>query len=509
MYDFELKMRCFIGFNSHKTQLIFLMKDSRLIDILASFSLEEVESLCKFLDTGFIKSRRNIKSLLTCLMPFHPEYNEKDVNRHKIYSALFPNDEYNEKKLINLMSDLTKEAENFIKHTALDRDEIDSLLYLSKGYYDRKLLNHSMRVLNAIDKNLKPGFSPAKDYFAKCRQVEFLKGAYYTQKNDFEGLIETKKNYFEASAVQFIFDFIQLMSSVETISSTYGKQLDNKFIESVFKVVDVDKLFAEIDKSDFTHKYLIAMHYYSLMTVREPNEKKYYYLLKDEFYRNIELLDREEKYIIFNHLANYCAEETSRKNSEFYAEGLDVYKNMLKHQAYSFSEKEYIQVITYRNIIYFCNTVKDDEWFEFFIENYIETLSPELRSDMKNFAYGNLYFLRGNFEKSLESISKVEHEFFLFKSDLKNILLKIYYELDYYEQAFSMIDSYKHFLSNTNEISKEYKVFYRKFVTRYLQLLKMKSGKSKDIPDYIKRELSKETKIVNKNWLLEKVSELM
>jgi hypothetical protein len=35
----------------------------------------------------------------------------------------------------------------------------------------------------------------------------------------------------------------------------------------------------------------------------------------------------------------------------------------------------------------------------------------------------------------------------------------------------------------------------------------MKSGKSKDLPGMIKEEIEKETKIVNKNWLLEKVIE--
>jgi len=221
------------------------------------------------------------------------------------------------------------------------------------------------------------------------------------------------------------------------------------------------------------------------------------------------MLDSEEKYIIFNQLANYCTEEVSRKNEKFYDEALDVYKRMLENDAYSFSENEYMQVITYRNIIYFCNTVKDDKWFEYFIDKYTDALSPEYRKDMKNFANGNLWFLRRDYERSLVCISGIINEFFLFKSDLRNILLKIYYELGYFEQAYSMIDSYKHFLAHTTEISKEYKEFYKKFVKRYLQLLKMKSGRSKELPGMMKKDLEKETKIVNKNWLLEKVLELM
>lgn len=485
------------------------MKDSRLIEILSAFTSEELNDFEKFLSSPFVKTRRNVAPLLTHLKSLHPEFVEKKVEKSFTFSKMFPDEEYSEKKMINLMSDLTRESENFLMHLALDRNETDSLLYLSKGFYEKQLLNHSMRVLKTFEKKLQPGFSPGKDYYAKLRQSEFFKGAYYTSKNDFEGLIETKKRYFEASAVQFIFDYIQLLSSVEPILTTYGRTLDNKFIESVLKLVNVDELFSEIDKSDISHKYLIAIHYYYLKTITEPEEKKFYYLLRDEFYDNISMLDREEKYIIFNQLANYCTEEVSRKNEKFYQEAMDVYKKMLEENAYSFSEKEYMQVITYRNIIYFCNTVKDDEWFEYFINKYTGALSQEYRNDMKNFAFGNLWFLRGEYEKSLVSISAIENEFFLFKSDLRNLLLKIYFELGYYEQAYSLIDAYKHFLANTKEISKEYKEYYNRFVKRYMQLLKIKSGKSRDVPGLLLKDLTKETRIVNKNWLIEKAREII
>lgn len=484
------------------------MKESRLIEILSRFSKEEISEFEGFLKSPFVKTRRNVTPLLAFLKSEHPGFNKENVTKQIAFKSMFPGEEFNEKKLSNMMSDLTGEAENYLRHIELDRSETDSMLFLSKGYYEKKLLNHSMRVLNSFEKKLQPGFSPGKDYYAKLRQSQFLKGAYFSEKNDFEGLIETKKKYFEASAVQFIFDYIQLLSSVEPILTTYGRSIDNKFIESVLRLVDIDKLFSEIDKSNISHKYLIALHYYYLKTITEPGDKKYYYLLRNEFYSNIDKLDREERYILFNQLANYCTEEVSRKNEDFYTEALDVYKNMLAHDSYSFSEKEYMQVIAYRNIIFFCNTSKDDEWFEFFIENYGDVLSPDMRDDMKHFAYANLWFLRSEFEKSLVSLSKIENEFFLFKSDVKNLLLKIYYELEYYEQAYSMIDTYKHFLANTGEITKEYKEFYNRFVKRYIQLLRLKEGRSRELPGILRIEISRETKIVNKSWLIEKADEL-
>ncbi|MBK8553223.1 MAG: hypothetical protein IPL53_20050 [Ignavibacteria bacterium] len=105
-------------------------------------------------------------------------------------------------------------------------------------------------------------------------------------------------------------------------------------------------------------------------------------------------------------------------------------------------------------------------------------------------------------------MSKIDQDLFLFKQDLKNLMLQIYYELDHIEPAFSMVDSYKHFLSNTNEVSDSLKKFSVNYLNYYFKLLKIKSGQSKEQASYYKSRIEKEKEVVNKNWLLEKAEEL-
>ena len=485
------------------------MQDSRLTEILKTFDKAELRSFEKFLDSPFVKSRRNIKPLLLHLSNFHPRFESPELNKERIFRILFPGIIYSEKKIINLMGDLTKETENFLKYQSLDEDEITSMLLISKGYYRKKLFRHSYRIANNMENKLTPGFSPGKDYFSKLKQVLFLKSSYYTTVNEFGNMIDSKKNYFEASFAQFIIDLIQIHSSKDPALTTYGKKIENDFIKAVTESFNLDLFFSRMEKSSYAHKSLIDIHYYLFKTLVQPEEKKFYFLLRDLFYGNIKSFDREERYFLFNHLATYCSDEVSRKNIEFYQEALDVYKHMLKYNAYSHSESEYMQVVTYRNIIYYCNTVKDDKWFEYFIEKYSDVITPKHREDMKNFACANLQFLRKDFEKSLTSVSLITYEFFLFKPDLKNLMLKIYYELEYFEQAYSLIDTYKHYLSGTTEISDAYKAFYRNFVNRYLGLIKIKTRTSRESPAFLKSKIEKENKIVNKVWLLEKVDDLI
>ncbi|MBV6477292.1 MAG: hypothetical protein HGGPFJEG_00029 [Ignavibacteria bacterium] len=485
------------------------MQNSRLIEILKSFDKSELKLFEKFLDSSFVKSRRVIKPVLKYISGFHPDFASSDLDKKRVSEKLFPGEAYSEKKIINLMGDLTKECENFLKHKTLDDDEITSMLLTSKEFFKKKLFRHSFRIAEGISKKITSGFSPGKDYFSKLRQLLFLKSSYYITVNDYGKMIDCKKDFFEASAAQFIIDLIQIRSSMDPALITYGKKIENDFIKALTESFDIDLFFEKLEKSNYAHKSLIDIHYFLFKTLEIPEEKKYYFLLRDLFYGNTKNFDREEKYFLFNHLANYCSNEVSKRNEEFYFEALDVYKQMLKNEAYSFSESEYMQTVTYRNIIYYCNTVKDDKWFEHFIDKYSGVIAPRHREEMKNFALANLYFLRKEFENSLMSISRITYEFFLFKPDLKNLMLKVYYELEYFEQAYSLIDTYKHYLSGTKEISESYKVFYRNFVNRYLELIKIKTGTGRRQTGYLKSKIVKENKIVNKIWLLEKVEELI
>ena len=485
------------------------MKEIKLIDILKTFDKEELKSFRKFLYSPFIKSRRNIESLLNYIIPFHPEFSSDKLDTKNVFKNLFPEETFEEKKINNLITDLTRAAKDFIIHQAIEEDETESVLYLLKSYYKRNLLKDNFSVLKSAESKLVPGFSNSGDYFSKIRQLNFLKTSYYTDENDFENLMDCENKYFEASATQFIIDYAQFLSSRASALNTHGKKIGNNFTESVLKCFDIDKLIKLTEKENFPNTTLITLHYYRLKTNEHPDETDHYFELKKFFLKILPEIGREEKFFIFSHLINYCVSKVQKRNVSFLKEGLQVYKSMLENNAYSFSENEYMQVLSYRNIIYFSAMSGENEWIKIFIEKYNFALNPEYREDMKNFAMANYYFNKKDFGNALANISKrFQHEFFLFKTDVKNLMLQICYELGNIEQAYSLVDSYKHFLSSTKEINENHKQRFENFLKLYFELLKIKSGQSKEKPAFVRSKIEKENLIVNKEWLIEKSKEL-
>lgn len=487
------------------------MKDIKLIEILRTFDKEELKSFRKFLSSPFIKSRRNIDSLLINLIPFHPEFDSDKLGSKLIFKKTFPGEDFDEKKLNNLITDLTRAAKDFIIHLTLEKDEAESLLFLLKGYYERNLLKSNFSLIKTTEDKLIPGFSNSviSDYFSKFRQINFLKTSYLTEENEFDKLMDCETRYFETSATQFLTDCVQFLSSKSASVNTHGKNINSGFTESVLKCFDIEKLIKLTEKDNNLYSSLVALHYYNLKTIEHPDELIHFKNLKNHFYKILPEIGREEKYFTFSHIENYCVAKIEERKAEFVKEGLENYKKMFENDAYSFSENEFLQILTFRNIILFWIMSDEPEWIKSFIEKYSSVLNPEYREDMINFAMANYYFRKKDYENALKSISgKFKHEFFLFKTDVKNLMLKIYFELENIEQAYSMVDSYKHFLSSTKEISDTYIIRNEKFLKYYFDLLKIKSGQSKEKPAFIKTQIEKEDKIVNKNWLLEKAKEL-
>ncbi|MBK6876394.1 MAG: hypothetical protein IPG99_08050 [Ignavibacteria bacterium] len=217
-------------------------------------------------------------------------------------------------------------------------------------------------------------------------------------------------------------------------------------------------------------------------------------------------LDREEKHSIFNHLINYCVQHYCL---EYMKEALEVHKKLLEFDVYTETDSNYMQVDIYRNIVKICSSVKEIDWLEDFIRDYTDKLSPEHRVDMRNLAHAHLYFLEKHYDESLTVLSTLSENINLLKTDIRNLKLKLFYELEYVDEAESLIDSYYQFLSTSKNVTEDNRKFFKQYLTYYKQLLRRGKEMKKSDLSYMYSQIEKEKNIVNRFWLLEKIRELL
>lgn len=128
---------------------------------------------------------------------------------------------------------------------------------------------------------------------------------------------------------------------------------------------------------------------------------------------------------------------------------------------------------------------------------------------MLNYSLSLLNFEKKNFEESLNNLARLKYDSFVFKYDVKVLSLMIYYELEYLEEALSVIDSFKHFINKTKSVSGYAKEIHLNFLKYYYEIIKLKSldnDKEKGKEKSKLKEIIGKQKIRNKYWLLEKIS---
>lgn len=485
------------------------MRNSKLIEILKTFSKEELKSFKKFIISPYF-TVRNVEGLFTIIKKYHPEFNSERLTKKAVYEKLFPSEPYNEKKLKNLVVDLTRLAEKFIVYNSLDAQPNEYDRFLAAEYKNRKNDRLFFRTIKALEEHSGGKHFGSTECFSDDEKIERLKESYYGSRNRFDKSIPSRLKYTELFTASFLIRFLRKLRDKLRVKEGYNMPFESPLLESVLESIDFDRMLKLLKEKNDPYLWLVEIYYYVYKSAYEETGSRYYYSrLKESFLENIEKFSHSEKYFLFNDLVDCCIKKEALGSKEFQKEEMEIYKQMFSHNAYSANENEYLSVVLYRNILLHSLTVKDYQWLDSFIKNFTSKLRPEYRSSMMNLAFANLHFEKGESDKSLSCIRNIEFDFFLYKTDIRTLTLKIYYELNLYEAAFSLIDSFRHFLADTDEISGHIIYRHQNFLGFYNRIIKAKSsGETGDV-DFILKDISSQKEIASKSWLLKKAEELL
>jgi hypothetical protein len=225
---------------------------------------------------------------------------------------------------------------------------------------------------------------------------------------------------------------------------------------------------------------------------------------------NIRKLSHDERSFHMYSLVSYCTMRIFRNPGDDFCnrEIFELYKAILAERYYINKKTNYLSHDEFRNILGHALDMEEYSWTSDFIRDYSKALKPEDSENMKNYGYAYLYYYLGNFGKSLDYINKIETDYFFYKIDIKNLSLKIFYETGYDEEALSLIKTYKQSISANKMINPERRKRYVNFTKCTEQLIRYRTGSSKQDIGYIKHKLSGNGEVAFKGWLLERIEQI-
>jgi hypothetical protein len=250
---------------------------------------------------------------------------------------------------------------------------------------------------------------------------------------------------------------------------------------------------------------LIAIHYYELMVNINSDESNYFKLkaLKDKY---IDKLDFTGKYNIFVNLNAFCIRMIKEGKKNYRNELLETDLEIMERDIYGSSD--YISYIYLHGVVRNAARLRDFKQAEKFISAYGDRLDPKHKHFAINYAKSEIYLEQKNYSKALDCLSRISIEYNREKQQVRNMIIKIYYETGSIENALSIIDSSRHFLLKEKQIPDGRKISASNFLRFSSQLINLKMKPNELKLNQLKCEIEKTGFFANKDWLFEKIDEL-
>ncbi|HEY3251306.1 MAG TPA: hypothetical protein VGK25_09335 [Ignavibacteria bacterium] len=471
------------------------MKDSKLIEILKALSPKEFKDFGRFVRSPFFNRLNNVVKLYDKLKKYYPDFSSRNLTEENIHKTVLK-EEFNYWKFKNLTSDLMRLAEEFLTHKRFNENVFEKKKYLLEELTAKQLDKAFEKNHREIEKNLETKKIKGEDYYYKKYQSEFLSGTYRFYKKDHSkenNLQEITDNFMSYSLIK-ILKLYTYMLNEEIVFKSGNK-----------KLILINEIINHIKQFSYQDAPVIRIYFLVLMLTIEDNQE-YYFELKKIKHNDMDFFDIDELYNINTCLRNFCTRMVLKGSKLFLKEYFELIQEEILDQLRD--RHNFISHFRFMNAVITSLRLKEIGWAENFINENQNFLEPDYKHETVSLTTGMLHFARGKFEYALNELQKISFENCHHKMHLRNLTLQIYYELNYFEPALSVIDSYKHFLSREVTISGLYKDYNLNYVRYFAELLKIKMGTAEMEADELAYEIDKSPEFTYKEWLLEKLAEL-
>ena len=479
------------------------MKKSKIYTALKHLSIYELNSFDKFVKSPYFNQNERIIKFFNFLLPYLKAKKEGDISKMDIWAEIEPGSAYNDAKFRKFTNDLLKLFERFLAQQIYEQNNLNIANNLLENVAKKKILKLYNSVLTTAERLSKRHIDRNSDYY--YYQYGFEKNK-FNLTSEFEKKSKKKKkfNWFNIAEMSdnldvfYIGEKLKLYSTLLSYKRLYKLDMELNFI---------DEIIGFINKIDYEKYPPIAIWYQIYLTTSDSENINHYYKLKVLIDKYINSFPKEEAQDIYESALNYCIRKANTGHFEFYNELLTLYKDLLRKDM--LIEDNQLSPTRFRNIVFVATKVESYTWAEEFIDKYQYRIDEKYRENAVAYNFARLYFFKSDFDKVIEYIRDVEFNDIFYELGSKNILIKTYYELDEISPLFSLLDSFNVFLNRYKRTIPDNRRKNYKLLIKYVKKLLNSSYKDKAGLQKVKKEIDEAGNFPDKNWVLEKIDELI
>ena len=292
-----------------------------------------------------------------------------------------------------------------------------------------------------------------------------------------------------------------------TILRYYLRMLnDEQNINAGYKKTLMNDIMAIVKGSKFIDAPVIAIYYHAVNTLLEPYSDEYYVLFKDNLLKHGNKLGKGVEMDFYIILVNYFVMRGNMGEKEFLEEAHKLYKKFFR-KGYHIV-RGHILPSFFDHAIMISLDLDNVSYAEKFLLKHGNELHSDEKENVLNYNKARISLKKGEFEKALEYISKIGHNYSQTKVSVRLLNLQLYYEMNMFDPALHLIDSFRHFLSDNKRVSDNTRNRAKLMLRIIHQLMRVKSGSKRSSLDEVKKLLAKNKNIMRRYWIVEKIEEL-
>jgi hypothetical protein len=101
------------------------MENSKLAEVLRTFSKDELKEFEKLVVSPFFNNDKNSVLLLKELKKFHPGFSSKNLTKENLFSRIYPGKKYNDQVMKNAISILMKMCNEYFFEVNLRKEKLE------------------------------------------------------------------------------------------------------------------------------------------------------------------------------------------------------------------------------------------------------------------------------------------------------------------------------------------------------------------------------------------------
>lgn len=479
------------------------MFKSNLIELLKIFSPKEFKELGDFIKSPFFNKNENVINLYNYIKKYYPDFDAEQLSKDKVYEKLTGKKDYNDGFMRTVIFNLSKLCEDYL--CSIVKNEIENELILLDTYFKRGSNKLFERKMKQVSDFLSKENSKDQYHFYCLYRVQALKMAYNSKNRAFLNV----KDFHEEEEIKTLDSLLNfyLLSSLPEYRFFYNQA---SVVNLDFKFNFLPEIITYLKRTGF-HKKVpeLNLHFHELLLAMEDDEQNYFNLKEIV----LKYIDKYRFAVQFNGvglLANKAVTEYYKGKDKFLDERFEIHNLIIEKGLYKKFEDGFFDDMLFKNIVLVGLQLGKIEWTEKFINDNLEKLNPDDKENAYHLNLARLCVYKKKYDDSLSHLSKIGNvKHIHYKTEIKILTLMIYYELNRNDEVITVIDNYKHFLSNDALLPEQRKERNSNFLKFTNELIRIKENPSSKAVYDLQFDIKNTPNTYEKEWLLEKTEQLL